>query len=211
MFTAPPIAPLPYSRVDGPFSTSIWSARKGSMVGAWSWLTVETSWLDSPPSSTATRGPSMPRMIGRPTPGPKLELCTPGRVATVSPRVAARLSSRRSPVRTSTGLLRVSAVSCRALAVTTTPPRSLIWLSDALSCACRVSEAGAEGSVGACCACAAAKGARASDSATERAARLRGERDSRMGGLLPVSWVRQKCYNISIAGGCTLPEVTSRP
>ena len=84
----------------------------------------------------------MPRMTGRPTPGPKLELCTPGTLDTVSPRLAARCSSRRSPASTSVGLLRVSAVSPSRLAVTTTPEISLMWLSPLLSAAWRVSLAG---------------------------------------------------------------------
>lgn len=69
--TAPPMAPLPNSRVAGPFSTSIWSARKGSMLVAWSALTVEASMLLMPLDRTCTRGPSRPRSTGRPTPGPK--------------------------------------------------------------------------------------------------------------------------------------------
>lgn len=70
--TTPPIAPEPYSRVEGPLSTSIWLARNGSIAGEWSWLTVETSCVERPSRSTATRGPSRPRMIGRPTPGPEV-------------------------------------------------------------------------------------------------------------------------------------------
>ena len=41
------------------------------MLTAWSALTVEASIEPMPPDSTCTRGPSWPRMIGRPTPVPK--------------------------------------------------------------------------------------------------------------------------------------------
>lgn len=140
--TTPPIAPEPYSRVEGPLSTSIWLARNGSIAGEWSWLTVETSCVERPSRSTATRGPSRPRMIGRPTPGPKLELCTPGRLATVSPRLEARTSSRRSPASTSTGRLSSPAASRSGLAVTTTLSRSLIWRPLDGVASCRVSELG---------------------------------------------------------------------
>src|SRR5690606_14573683 len=98
------------------FSTSIWLARKGSMLTAWSTLTVDTSPADRPSLSTWTRAPSMPRMIGRPTPAPKNEDWTPGRRATVSPTEFAFASSRPAPATPATGLRRSSAVRAVALA-----------------------------------------------------------------------------------------------
>ena len=41
------------------------------MLTAWSAETVDASIEPMPPDSTCTRGPSWPRMIGRPTPVPK--------------------------------------------------------------------------------------------------------------------------------------------
>ncbi len=95
------------------------------MLVAWSALTVEASMLPMPLDSTATRGPSWPRMIGRPTPGPKNVLCTPGSLATVSPRVPAFCSSRRSPASTSTGRASDSASPCSGEAVTFTVDSSV--------------------------------------------------------------------------------------
>ena len=102
--TTPPIAPEPYSSVAGPLSTSMRSARNGSMPTAWSWLIAETSPAPRPSLSTATRGPSRPRMTGRPAACPKAVVCTPGRLATVWPSVLARASSRSVPLRTLAGV-----------------------------------------------------------------------------------------------------------
>src|SRR5688500_12472853 len=77
----------------------------------------------------------MPRMIGRPTPGPKYEDCTPGRRFTVSPSELALASSRRAPARTSTGRARSSAVCGSGVARTTTADRSLTSSWRASSCA----------------------------------------------------------------------------
>src|SRR5690606_27649493 len=95
------------------------------MVTAWSTLTVDTSPEASPSLSTCTRAPSMPRMIGRPTPGPWYELWIPGSRLTVSPSDEAFTSSRRSPASTSTGWVRSSADLARGLARTMTESRSL--------------------------------------------------------------------------------------
>ena len=99
------------------------------MLTAWSTLTVDTSPEPRPSLSTCTRAPSRPRMIGRPTPGPKLEVCTPGRPATVSPSVPALASSSLLPASTSTGAVRFSAVSASGVACTSTAARSLGMLS----------------------------------------------------------------------------------
>ena len=128
-FTAPPMAPLPYSRLAGPFSTSIWLARKGSMLTAWSTLTVDTSPAARPSLSTCTRAPSRPRMTGRPTPAPKNDDWTPGRRETVSPMELALASSRRSPASTATGRARSSAVRAMGLARTVRASRSVTWWS----------------------------------------------------------------------------------
>lgn len=118
--TAPPMAPLPKKRLAGPFSTSMLSARNGSTVTAWSTLTVETSSVDRPFARTETRAPSRPRTIGRPTPGPKWLLCTPGKEATVSPKVPVRRSSRATPASTSAGRASSSSAVSSGLAVTFT-------------------------------------------------------------------------------------------
>src|SRR5690606_3093737 len=92
-------------------------------VTAWSALTVDTSPEPRPSLSTCTRAPSMPRTIGRPTPGPKYEDCTPGSRSTVSPSELALAASRRSPASTSTGTARLSAVSGSGVAFTWTACR----------------------------------------------------------------------------------------
>src|SRR5690606_4062345 len=97
------------------------------MLTAWSTLTVETSPEPSPSLSTCTRAPSKPRTIGRPTPGPKYDDCTPGSLLTVSPRELALASSRRAPDSTSTGNARLSAVSGSGVAETSTASRVLAW------------------------------------------------------------------------------------
>ncbi len=95
------------------------------MLVAWSALTVDASMLPTPLATTATRGPSCPRMIGRPTPGPKLLVCTPGMRAMVSPRVASLRASSSSPASTATGLASDSASLCSGEAVTLTVDSSV--------------------------------------------------------------------------------------
>ena len=126
--TAPPIAPLPNSSVAGPFSTSIWSARKGSTLTAWSALTVDTSSVASPPERICTRGPSWPRMIGRLTPTPKSPPCTPATPDSVCPSVAPLLRSSASPASTSTGAAMSSAEVRIGVAVT------VIWSNSRADC-----------------------------------------------------------------------------
>src|SRR3546814_17780020 len=77
-------------------------------------------------------------MIGRPTPGPKYDDCTPGSLLTVLPSEFDLASSRRAPASTSTGRIRFSPVSGSGLAVTMTLSRSLTWRSS-----CTASTAGA--------------------------------------------------------------------
>ncbi len=53
-----------------------------------------------PPCRTLTRLPACPRITGCPTPGPKLELVTPGWFLSVSPMVAAASLCSTSPAST---------------------------------------------------------------------------------------------------------------
>ena len=168
--TRPPIAPLPYSSVAGPLSTSIWSARNGSIATPWSWLTVDTSWLPRPPDSTATRGPSMPRITGRPTPLPKNELCTPGNLPTVSPSVGALAASSRLPASTSAGWVRSSALVRSGLAVTITASSLTGW-SWRLSLALPALDWGSPVAV---CAAGAASGSASNNAAARRVRRGEG-------------------------------------
>ena len=147
------------------------------MLTAWSTLTVETSPAESPSLSTWTRAPSRPRMIGRPTPAPKNDDCTPGRRATVSPIELALASSRRSPARTATGRVMSSAVRAIGLARTRRVSRSVI------PCACPLSSPG-----GASCAVA---GWATSMARTARASRVGAGRWATGDGLRGIGGIRR--------------------
>ena len=121
--TTPPTAPLPYTRADGPRSTSICVASMGSDTTAWSGLMVEASCSSAPSLSTRTRGPSMPRMMGRLAPAPKWLLVMPGSLLSVSPSVASRRRTSSSPSSTVTGVVMSPAPSCSPLAETVTAGR----------------------------------------------------------------------------------------
>ena len=125
--TAPPTAPAPYTSAEGPRSTSMCVANIGSEVTAWSGLMVEASWISAPSDSTLTRGPSMPRMMGRLAPAPKWLLLMPGSPASVSPSVAERRRASSSPSSTLTGVVMSLAPSCRPLEETVTSGR--VWAS----------------------------------------------------------------------------------
>ena len=90
------------------------------MTTAWSGLAVEASNVSSPFCSTRTRAAPWPRITGRPAPGPKSELATPGVRASVSPSVGARRRSRSSPVSTVDPSTSSSCVLFRGAISTTT-------------------------------------------------------------------------------------------
>ena len=84
---------------------------------------VEASCSSAPSLSTRTRGPSMPRMMGRLAPAPKWLLVMPGSLLSVSPSVASRRRTSSSPSSTVTGVVMSPAPSCRPLAETVTEGR----------------------------------------------------------------------------------------
>ena len=86
------------------------------MVG----LTVEASCSSAPSLRIFTRGPSMPRMMGRLAPAPKWLALMPGMPSSVSPSVAARRCTSSSPSSTVTGVASSLLPSCRPLADTVT-------------------------------------------------------------------------------------------
>lgn len=77
----------------------------------------------APSLSTLTRGPSMPRMMGRLAPAPKWLAAMPGSPARVSPSVASRRCTSSSPSSTLAGVVMSLAPSCRPLADTVTGVR----------------------------------------------------------------------------------------
>ena len=102
--TTPPTAPPPYNKVAGPFRTSMRSNNSGSVVTAWSALSVEASNMSAPSVRTRTRAPSIPRITGRLAPAPNELPRTPGIFLRVSPRVAWRWNNSCEPSSTSEAL-----------------------------------------------------------------------------------------------------------
>ncbi len=116
-FTTPPIAPPPYSSVAGPFRTSMRSSNRGSVVTAWSALSVEASIISVPSDRTRTRAPSIPRITGRLAPAPNELPRTPGMFLTVSPKVAWRSINNCEPSNTAEALTICVAVCAKGLAL----------------------------------------------------------------------------------------------
>ena len=114
------MALLPYSSVDGPFTTSSFSRLKMSIGSPWSpdWKPREPIRL--PSCNTSTRSPSKPLSIGRDVPGPKLRLATPSWRSSTSPRDWTFFSARSVAVSESTGWIAFSEDSSLPLAVTVT-------------------------------------------------------------------------------------------
>ena len=88
---------------------------------------VEASCTSEPSDSTFTRGPSMPRMMGRLAPAPKWLERMPGSPSSVSPRVAARRSTSASPSSTVTGVVISLLPRARPLAEMVTSCRVAPW------------------------------------------------------------------------------------
>ena len=114
----PPTAPLPYNSVVGPRKISICCAMSGSMLTAWSTLTVDTSIESSPSSMVLTRAPASPRMIGRDEPAEKNDEFTPSCSASVSPSVALLMRSSVCPDITAMGCATSAAERSRSTPVT---------------------------------------------------------------------------------------------